>query len=218
MGVSIVLAVLLAQATPPPTIIDVRSKSRICSSFKERIAPSIDGLLLNDRTIVDGMFRIRAMGMDFRTLRFRMDMLHLENDVSSISRNLGEIDGLLAQAEPATATREELEKLEAMKKALRDVARQQLLTLNTLDGTLETTQMAQLKKDAPLNLALPEYWDQNEGREDAQHRSHALPVPHTTFVPSVGVYFPAVRQTEDVAAASILANAAGCDGVRSPAR
>ena len=162
MGASLLLAVLIAQASPalppstPPTIVNVQSKNRVCAAIQESIAPSIAGLLQNDHTIVDGVYFLNKWSGDGGTLRAHMDMMHVENDVSGIVRNLSAVNRLLESKEPADTPAAEAQRIEGMKKSLRDVARQQLMTLNVLDGTLETSQMNEFMDTSNLpNFAAP---------------------------------------------------------------
>jgi hypothetical protein len=222
MGVSFLLAVLLAQSTPapsaspssPPVIIRVQSKNSVCQSLEESIGPSIAGLIQNDGTIVDGMCQLRAMSADARTLRFHMDMLHLENDVSKIVRNLDAIDHLLVPATPPDATPDELLKIETMKKSLRDVARQQLMTLNTLDGILESRQLSQFLDSSALpNFSIVDQEGSAESKHDATHRDLEVPAKARPDPQAAGAgsFFPQLQLTETAASHAVVQGAAGCE-------
>ena len=204
MGASFLLAVLFAQAspappasTPPPTIVNVQAKNRVCAAIQESIAPSIAGLLQNDHTIVDGVYFLNKWSGDGGTLRAHMDMMHVENDVSGIVRNLSAVNRLLETKEPADTPPAEAQRIEGMKKSLRDVARQQLMTLNVLDGTLETSQLNEFMDTSDLpNFAAPGHhgWVprsadrrvRQPGKRRALRRSiHGPPPKRATSSPSL---------------------------------
>jgi len=221
MGAIILLAALIAQtspaqqtSTPPPTIVNVQSKSRVCAALQQSIGPSIAGLMQNDRWIVEGMYEIDAMGHDSGTLREKMDELHLENDVSKIVRNLGAVDHLLKPAPDASASPDEVAKIEAMKKRLRDVVWGQLMTLNKLDGDLESSQLAGLLDAPTVNFSDPMQQGMDESRHDAIHRKMMLAASPGPSLPNgLGDFFPALLRTENTASAEIVAGAAGCKPV-----
>jgi hypothetical protein len=222
MGASFLLAVLIAQAspaspasTPPPTIVNVQAKNRVCAAIQESIAPSIAGLLQNDHTIVDGVYFLNKWSGDGGTLRAHMDMMHVENDVSGIVRNLSAVNRLLESTEPADTPAAEAQRIEGMKKSLRDVARQQLMTLNVLDGTLETSQMNEFMDTSNLpNFAAP---------DTTTAGFHAAPLDaldgpgkgasaglHSWTAAQAGDFFSLLKQSEDAAAVAVVAGSVGC--------
>jgi hypothetical protein len=185
----------------------VESKNRVCAAIAESIAPSIAGLLQNDHTIVDGIYQLnQGRGLY---------LLHVENDVSNIVRNLSAVDHLLQNTEPADTPPAQAQRIEAMKKSLRDVAYQQLMTLNLLDGTVESAQMAEFMDTSGLpDFAAP---DESSGFSASQHdavdRSGREEVPgrgHPWALAQAADFFPALRHTEDAAAAAVTSGAAGC--------
>jgi hypothetical protein len=211
----------VAQAAPPPTIVNVRATGRYCEVLQKSIGPGILGLMQNDRTIFFGMFELRAMQQDGGTLRLKMDEMRLETDVSNITRNLAAIDHVLAAPEPPELSAEESRKAEGMKSALRTVARQQLLSLNTLDGTLESTQAnAFANGDDMQNFAFPMQIDKNESTHEAVQRNPDPGAVATvsdrnavTMAPGAGDFFPDLRHAEDQAAQAVIAGAKGCKPV-----
>jgi hypothetical protein len=230
MIAALLLAVLVAQAppeqpaaTPPPTIVNVQSKSRVCAALQESIGPSIAGLLQNDHTIVDGMFFLNKWGGDGGTLRAHMDMMHVETDVSGIVRNLSAVNQLLETREPADTPAPEAERIEGMKKALRNVAHEQLMTLNVLDGTLESSQMDEFMD----NSSLP-----NFSSPSLTGGYHAPSIGRSFDAPSTGVtakgdldrpplwsdlragdFFSLLKQSEDAAGVAVVAGSFGCTPV-----
>ncbi len=227
MGASFLLAVLIAQAspalpasTPPPTIVNVESKNRVCASVQESIAPSIAGLLQNDRTIVDGVYFLNKWSGDGGTLRAHMDMMHVENDVSGIVRNLSAVNRLLESKEPADTPPAEAQRIEGMKKSLRDVARQQLMTLNVLDGTLETSQLNEFMDTSDLpNFAAPDTTTAgfHAAPLDAfDSPGGGAPALHSWAAAQAGDFFTLLKQSEDAAAVAVIAGSIGCTRIDRP--
>jgi hypothetical protein len=220
MGAIILLAALIAQAspaqpssTPPPTIVNVQSKNRVCAAIAESIAPSIAGLLQNDHTIVDGVYFLNKWSGDGGTLRAHMDMMHVENDVSGIVRNLSAVNHLLESKEPADTPPAEAQRIEGMKKSLRDVAYQQLMTLNLLDGTLESSQMAEFIDNSSLpNFAAPNMAGFHAAPPSAFAPSGQTGAPelHSWAQAQAGDFFSTLHQTEDAAAVAVVAGSGGC--------
>lgn len=222
MLASLFFTILVAQAVPttapqgtaPPVIIDVHSKNSLCSALEHDIGPSVAGLMQNDSAIMHGLSTLgivkghdRSLGVDIKNLR-------LEYDVSSIVRNLGKVDQLLQPSPPHPhVDPSEAEKIETMKKALRDVARAQLMSLNLLDGALETRQLGQMMdlSDIPnfvedyapasMNAALAHAPDSVATAASNPDASHAV-------TPSD--FFPDIRRSEDRANRIIVATAASC--------
>ena len=226
MGASFLLAVLIAQAspalppsTPPPTIVNVQSKNRVCSAIAESVGPSLAGLLQNDRSIVNGLYYLNKWSGDAGTLRAHMDMLHVENDVSDIVRNLAAINRLLEITELADTSPVDAQRIEGMKKSLRDVAYQQLMTLNVLDGTLESSQLNELMdvSDVP-NFADPNaagvHNEPTGGFDFPRKDRPSLPLAWDSAQASD--FFSLLHRSEDAAAAVIVAGAAGCARIDHP--
>ncbi len=231
MLASIFLTILVAQAEPmttppasqataPPTIIEVHSKNRLCSALEHSIGPSIAGLMQDDSAIMHGLSMLGVVKSHNRALSMDIADVGLENDVSAIVRNLGMVDHLLQPSspdiDPAYA-----ETIETMKKALRDVAQAQLMSLNLLDGALETRQLGEMwnLSDIP-NFALPE--GTHAAMDTAlKHAPDGVAEPGPKF-PAVsrllmpGDLFPEIRQSEDRANHIIVATAASCTPVNHP--
>jgi len=219
MGASFLLAVLIAQAspaqptttsTPPPTIVNVQSKNGVCVSLKDSISPSIGALLQNDHTIVDGMYQLNLLAGDGGTLRSKMDLLHLENDVSNIVRNLSAIDNLLQNTGTAETPPADAQTIETMKKSLRDVARGQLMTLNVLDGVLESNQMAEFADISNLpNFSVVNQEGFGASLSDAVDRSskEAVTAPRLWSRALARDFFPALKRSEVAASAAVIAGA-----------
>ena len=201
------------QATAPPVIIDVRSKSRLCTVLERSIGPSIAGLMQNDYTIMHGLSVLHLASSGDKTLHAGMDMddVKLEGDVSSIVRNLAKIDHLLQPA-PADADPANAEKIETMKKSLRDVAYAQLMTLNLLDGALDTRQLLGMMdlSDIP-NFSLPD-GDVGSASPGQAFANPGTATPNPRFPRSLkpGDFFPKLRESEARANQIIVADAASC--------
>jgi hypothetical protein len=219
MGVSFLLAVLIAQASPdraspPPPIVNVQSTNRVCAAIQETTAPTIAGLLQNDRTIVNGLYNLNKWSGDGGTLRANADMQRVEIDVSDIVRNLSAVDRLLEAKEPADTPAPEAERIEGMKKSLRDVAYKQLMTLNVLDGTLESSQLAAFMDNSDLpNFSTP---STTAGFHAAMQDAFAAagaggqaPL-HSWAAAQAADFFSELHQSEDAAAVAITVGAAGC--------
>lgn len=190
MFVAVVLAALAAapapSASPLKEIIRVTGRP-LCSALKDRIGPSVAALLENDAVAGDGTQQIYQMGRDAGRPWMQIDKLHLENDISRIVRNLDTVDRLLraANADAAAnegADRDTIEKLAAKLRAVADAQRAQL---NTLDGTLESEQMAELMNtDLPLALTTSGFGLSrlagDEITSDAAAYSEATPGPQAT--------------------------------------
>lgn len=227
----VLLVVLLAQASPapiagkpeptaPPVIIDVHSKSSICTALEHSIGPSVAGLMQNDYTIMHGLSVLGLVDAGDKTLHFGMNHfdinnLKLENDVSSIVRNLGAVDHLLqpTSADPNSIS---AEKIETMKKALRDVAHAQSMTLNLLDGALETRQLGEMMNFSDIpNFALSD----GETGPASMHQAFnnpGAPTPPPARPVSPDDFFPILRKTEANANQVIVATAGDCTPVNHP--
>jgi hypothetical protein len=229
LGVLLAVTTPAAQPTDPPTIIDVRSQSRVCTAIKERVGPSVAVLLQNDRTILDGVVAMQEMGVDAGTPRLQMDELHLENDVARIVRNLAAIDALLAQPERLDTKGEDARTIETMKEVLRAVAGQQLATLNALDGTLESAQADQFRDNSSIpdfannelissasagaNLSTPVALSDTRMTADVGSTT-PTPAPAAPRVEpppkTAGDFFPELARSEAQAGRIVATVAAGC--------
>ena len=233
LGVLLAAVTPAAQATEPPTIVEVHSQSRVCSAIEERVGPSVAALLQNDRTILDGLAEMRRMGMDAGTLQQQMDELHLENDVSRIVRNLAAIDALLAQPESPEVKGDDAQKIQAMKESLRAVAGLQRATLNDLDGSLESAQAAQFTDMA----AIPKFANVDQIQQASANGNFHVPVtradkrvarteplapgPDVSPSPpppprSVADFYPALARSEAGAGHIVSVAATGCARLNVP--
>ena len=235
MGASFALILILAQAAPaqpsaPPVIIQVKSKSTVCAAIKDQIGPVVSALLQNDHVIVHGVVSMQQMFGDVGRPWMQIDKLHLENDVSKIVRNLQATSDLLNRPDPAGTGPADAAAIAAMKSQLRKVAGEQLATLNTLDGTLETQQMNQLmgSNDVP-NIAGSDTVNSNAaayGAESVNPKDVAVSEQISMRTPSnvadapivryARASFPALRLAEAQAAEAIVPVATSCDRLVAP--
>ena len=145
-------------ATPLKTIVHVRS-SLLCTTLRDNIFHSIEGLRVNDGLITQGHFMLekmaydsvsgpqtsvpsgvgrRAQGMPV-SHGFEMDHYQLGQLVHAIAANLEKVNSLLGDDKPFTGrSSEDQSLLSSARKALQTVADQQRASLNILSGTSET--------------------------------------------------------------------------------
>lgn len=180
---SVVAQAPAPQATPLLEIIRVHSNSAFCSSVHERIAPSVAALIENDDSIAIGTRDLQAMGHDRGTAMMRMDMLHLENDIANIRRNLDVIYALLAQATSAAASAQGADNatLEDLKDRLRKIADSQRAQLNVLGGTLDAEQMAEMNADIPRDPSGGPDIESSKGGESLPAAPSPTETPSDTF-------------------------------------
>lgn len=139
-----------AQPSPAPSlkqIIEVRSRSPLCTELREKIGPALAGLLQNDVATARGVQELNAMQHDAGEGWFGMDQLHLENDISAIVRNLDVVDRLLADEPSEGRNPDDTKAIAEMKAKLRAVADSQRAVLNIYNGTLQTDQLHEMLTD-----------------------------------------------------------------------
>jgi hypothetical protein len=138
-------------STPPPLIIRVRA-SLLCSGLRERIAPSVAGLSVNDKIISQGqlmMAKLRAdaitdprgdSGVGGASSSSEMDDFQMTSLVQALSKNLRRIEAMLNDPAifPARARNDDEEALDNAKYELEVVATYQRQILNILSTTLES--------------------------------------------------------------------------------
>ncbi|HKU80817.1 MAG TPA: hypothetical protein VJP76_01510 [Candidatus Tumulicola sp.] len=190
MFVAVVLAALAA--APAPTASPLKEIIRVtgrplCTALKDRIGPSVAALLENDVAAGDGTRRIYEMGRDAGRPWMQIDKLHLENDISQIVRNLDTVDHLLRTQDAQAAANEgaDHDVIAELSAKLRSVADAQRAELNTLDGTLESEEMAELmNSDLPLALTTSGFGLSRLGGDeitsDAAAYGAATPGPEAT--------------------------------------
>jgi hypothetical protein len=167
-----VLAILLsapapAPATPPPQIIEVRSRA-LCTTLRENVRIALAGLMKNDAVIEAGGKAYRKMAADQMAQAkgsVGMDRLFVENAVGAIVHNLAEIDALLDDPRrfPIAAASTDTRNAVAMKAQLQAIADQQKRTLNVLNGVLETDNLQDMQSFGDLDVAPPSVGPATDG-------------------------------------------------------
>jgi hypothetical protein len=145
-------------ATPLKTIVRVRS-SLLCTTLRDNLFHSIEGLRVNDQEIEQGRLMLGKMAYDSLTTgavrrtsgtnashAFEMDHYQLGQVAHSIAQNLEKVYALLDDPNrfPESPPSEDLRMLADAKKRLQDVADRQRVALNIINGTYETSALQML--------------------------------------------------------------------------
>jgi hypothetical protein len=139
------------RSTTPPVIIRVRA-TLLCSGLRDKIAPSVAGLSVNDKIISQGetmMTKLRAdaitdprgnSGVGGAGSSSEMDDFQMASLVQALSKNLQRIETMLSDQDafPARATNGDEEALDNAKDKLEVVAANQRQILNILSEIVES--------------------------------------------------------------------------------
>src|ERR1700682_200823 len=146
---------------PAPAVLQeigrVRSRTPLCSTLREAVAPSILALLKSDTVLAAGHQTFLTMGrheIERSRGRLEMDRLQLDREVVAIVRNLQTVATLLGDAKrfPKVAATDDERRALAIKGQLEAVARAQNDALNVISGTLETDRLGQMQHDFPSKI------------------------------------------------------------------
>lgn len=140
-----------ALSTPPPIIIRVRA-TLLCSALRDKIAPAVSGLCVDDKIISQGqtmMTKLRAdaitdprsdSGAGGAGSSSEMDDFQMTSLVQALSKNLQRVEAVLNDpaAFPSQAKTDDEEALGKVKNKLEAVAANQRQILNILSETVES--------------------------------------------------------------------------------
>jgi hypothetical protein len=144
---ALLLAMLLAQATPAPhpeasplkEITHVTARPP-CTAMHDAIGPSVAALMENDVMLTQGIKVLQRRAHLDRLGPF-MGGLHVENDVSKVVRNLDAISALLKESPDAAQTEDsDRNSIESLEQKIRLIADAEHAELNVLDGTVQASQ------------------------------------------------------------------------------
>ena len=146
---------------PSPAILQeigrVRSRTPLCSTLREAVAPSILALLKSDSVLSAGGRTFVTMGkheLERSRGQLELDRLQLDKQVVAIVKNLQAVDILLMDTKrfPKVATTDDERRALAIKAQLLQIAKAQNDALNVISGTLETDRMGQMQHDFPTKI------------------------------------------------------------------
>ena len=144
------IALLVALATPPPIIITTKT-STLCQAVKNEVAPAIAGLAIQDRNllqagaVVNDMIKNQRMGSD--TL-VDYENMHLLNAVDAIAANNIKIHELLDKlATLKIRNAEEAAQVAELRAKLLAVADKQAAMLNVFSGAADSQSLSNLSSD-----------------------------------------------------------------------
>ena len=154
---------LAAAPTPAPSpgvlqeIGRVRSRTPLCSTLREAVAPSILALLKSDTVLAAGHQTFVMMGkheLERSRAQLELDRMQLDREVVAIVRNQRTVDALLGDTGrfPKVATTDDERRAQAIKEQLQAVARAQNNALNVISGTLETDRLGQMQHNVPSKI------------------------------------------------------------------
>lgn len=134
------LGLLLALATPPPTIANTKS-SPLCTAVREEIAPAVAGMMFQDRILAHGELLLQNMRMTsgpavtLNNIHLGIDVYHLAANNISIHQTL---DKLAVLSVPDALEAADVKRLH---ERLLAVADGQAASLNILSGIAQTNDL-----------------------------------------------------------------------------
>ncbi len=135
----------------------VRSRTPLCSTLREAVAPSILALLKSDAVFAAGHQTFVTMGkhqLERSRTQLEFDRIQLDHQVVAVVQNLKAVDTLLADTKrfPKVATTDDERRALAIKAQLQQVAKAQNSALNVISGTLETDRLGQMQHERPTKI------------------------------------------------------------------
>lgn len=144
------IALLVALATPPPTIITIKT-STLCQAVKNEVAPAIAGLAVQDRnlrqagSVVKDMIKMQHMGGDTWV---DFENMQLWNAVDVLAANNIKIHELLDKLSALKLRNaEEAAQVAELRSKLLAVADKQAAMLNVFSGAAASESLSNLSSD-----------------------------------------------------------------------
>ncbi len=154
------LAVPPSPAPSPGVLLEigrVRSRTPLCSTLRDAVAPSILALLNSDAVFSAGNKTFVTMGkheLERSRGQLELDRLQLDRQVVAVVKNLQAVDALLNDTTrfPKVATTDDERRALAIKAQLLKIAKAQNEALNVISGTLETDRLGQMQHERPTKI------------------------------------------------------------------
>ncbi len=157
MGVfSFVLLVSLATPNPSPLPtapkeITRTKSSPFCTALHEAVAPSVLGVLIDDRIIIRGALALSKFGkdsaLDPHGASVTMDAMYLGRLSESLANNIGILDGALSNGNlfPGNLTGDIGQRLQTIHSVLTQIVATEKQSLNAINGTVDTRALSDLQ-------------------------------------------------------------------------
>jgi hypothetical protein len=160
------MLVLALAVPPPPTpapapvlqeIGRVRSRTPLCATLRDAVAPSILALLKTDAVFSAGHQTFLTMGkheLERSRTQLEFDRIQLDREVVAAVRNMQAVEALLGDSKrfPKVAATDDERRALAIKAQLQKIAKAQNDALNVISGTLETDRLGQMQHERPTKI------------------------------------------------------------------